>query len=89
MDELTKYSGISTEDTRDLVFQMIADNLVSGKFDPSQDEFVSAEAASAARVIKSEQQTLAKCIYCGSSLPRGLSVGEEIRCPSCNIVNIG
>ena len=89
ISDLAKYSGESEDATRDMLFEMIGDNLVSGRFDPAADEFISAHAASASRAIKSTDPTLAKCMYCGKSLERALISGDEVACPSCGMVNVG
>ena len=89
ISELAKYSGESIDSTRNMLFELIGDNLVSGRFDPVEDEFISAEAAAASREIKSESPSLARCMYCGKSLGRALISGEEFRCPSCSMVNVG
>jgi len=86
---LSDYSGMSIDSTRDMLFELIGDGLVSGRFDPTSDEFISAQAAAASKEIKSESISLARCMYCGKSLERALISGEEITCPSCGMVNVG
>jgi len=89
MEDLTKYTGLTVEENRELVFELVGEGLVRGKFDPSSDTFVSADAADAGKSLRSEGLILAKCAYCGTPLPKGLTPGEELRCPSCGIINIG
>jgi len=89
MSDLTKHSNLSEDETRNIVFEMIAEDMVSGRFDSSTDSFISASAASASREIRSEQQSIAQCMYCGKPLEKALKSGDEIPCPSCGIINIG
>ena len=89
ISDLSKYSGESEDTTRDMLFEMIGDNLVSGRFDIATDEFISAHAAIASREIKADAPSLARCMYCGKSLERALISGDEIACPSCGMVNVG
>jgi hypothetical protein len=89
MSDLTKYSNINEDETRNIVFEMIAEDMISGRFDASTDSFISASAASASREIRSEQQSIALCMYCGKPLEKALKSGDEVACPSCGIINIG
>ncbi len=89
MSDLTKYSCLSVEDTRELVFTLVGSGLVEGMFDPSEDTFVSASAIMAARKLRSDGLTTARCAYCGFSLPDAPEVGEEVVCPSCGTIKLG
>ncbi len=86
---LTKYSEISEEDTRELVFDLVGAGEVSGRFNPSTDEFVSADAAEVSRKLKSNGIHVARCQHCGTPLQKLLASGEEFVCPSCGTLNIG
>ena len=89
MKELTAYSNLDIDVTRNIVFEMIADDQVSGRFNSKTDSFVSVSAASASREIRSDHQSIAKCMYCGKPLEKALKSGDEVKCPSCGIINIG
>ncbi len=89
MVDLTKYSEISEEDTRELVFDLVGAGEVSGRFNPSTDEFVSADAAEVSRQLRSNGTHVAKCQHCGTPLQKLLASGEEFLCPSCGTLNIG
>ncbi len=89
MANLTKYSEISEEDTRELVFDLVGAGEVSGRFNPSTDEFVSADAAEVSRKLKSNGTHVARCQHCGTPLQKLLASGEEFLCPSCGTLNIG
>ena len=89
MADLTKYSEISEEDTRELVFDLVGAGKVSGRFNPSTDEFVSADAAEVSRQLRSNGTHVAKCQHCGTPLQKLLASGEEFLCPSCGTLNIG
>jgi len=89
MVDLTKYSEISEEDTRELVFALVGAGEVSGRFNPSTDEFVSADAAEVSRQLRSNGTHVAKCQHCGKPLQKLLASGEEFLCPSCGSLNIG
>jgi hypothetical protein len=87
--DLSKYSGLSLDASRDLLFEMLGDNLISGRFDAAADEFISAPAATASRVIKSNSLSLARCQFCGKSLAKVPISGEEVTCSSCGMLNVG
>lgn len=89
ISELTQYSRISSENTRNLVFQLVGEGLVEGRFDSSADAFVSTDAALASKKAKSDGLSVQSCAYCGKPLERVLNPGEEVPCPACNIINIG
>ena len=89
MTDLVNYSSLSVEETRNLVFELIADDLVAGRFDSESDSFVSATAASASKQIRSDGTTLARCMFCGKALGRALRAGDEVPCPSCGMINVG
>lgn len=89
MEELTSYSGLDIDVTRNVVFELIADDQVSGRFNSKTDSFVSVSAASASREIRSDHQSVARCMYCGNPLEKALKSGDEVKCPSCGIINIG
>lgn len=87
--DLSKYSGLSLDASRDLLFELLGDNLVSGRFDAATDEFISAPAATASKEIKSDSLSLARCQFCGKSLGKAPISGEEITCSSCGMLNVG
>lgn len=89
MTDLMNYSGLSVEESRNLVFELIADDLVAGRFDSESDSFVSATAASASKQIRSDRTILARCMFCGKALGRALRAGDEVPCPSCGMINVG
>ncbi|MFW9788060.1 MAG: hypothetical protein ACFFE1_10320 [Candidatus Thorarchaeota archaeon] len=89
MEELTSYSSLGINETRNIVFELIAEDKVTGRFDSKSDSFISASAASASREIRSDQQSIARCMYCGNPLEKALKSGDEVKCPSCEIINIG
>ncbi|MFX0044831.1 MAG: hypothetical protein ACFE8Z_03210 [Candidatus Hermodarchaeota archaeon] len=89
MSDLTEYSDLSVEDTRELVFTLVGSGLVEGMFDPSEDTFVSASAVMAAKKLRSDGLTTARCAYCGFSLSDAPEFGEEVVCPSCGTINVG
>lgn len=89
MANLTKYSEISEEDTRELVFDLVGAGEVSGRFNPSTDEFVSADAAEVSSKLRSKGTHVARCQHCGTPLQKLLASGEEFLCPSCGTLNIG
>ncbi|MHA1935564.1 MAG: leucine-rich repeat domain-containing protein [Candidatus Thorarchaeota archaeon] len=87
--DLTKYSESSEDETRDLVFELVADGKVAGRFDPQTDEFVSLDAAEAAKRMQSEGPKESLCFYCGKPLSRTLVAGDKVVCDSCGTVNTG
>jgi ribosomal protein S25 len=89
MKELTSYSSLDLDVTRNIVFELIAEDQVTGRFDSKSDSFISASAASASRDIRSDQQSIARCMYCGNPLEKALKSGDEVKCPSCEMINVG
>jgi hypothetical protein len=89
MQELTGYTGMSPDDTRELVFALVGKGDVAGRFEPGTDEFISLEAVQTAQALKSTGPEVQRCSYCGSPLPRALTTGERFTCPACGQVNEG
>ncbi|MGY5871917.1 MAG: hypothetical protein RTV72_06720 [Candidatus Thorarchaeota archaeon] len=89
ISELTQYSGLSPDKTRNLVFELVGEELVVGRFDSSSDSFISTDAALASKKAKSDRLTIQRCVYCGKPLGQVLNPGEEVPCPACDIINIG
>jgi hypothetical protein len=89
ISKLSEYCGLSESDARNLMFELIGDDLVSGRFNPETDEFISTHAAVASKKIRSDSQSVAKCMHCGKPLPQALKSGDELTCPSCGMVNVG
>jgi hypothetical protein len=89
IEELIKYTHTESDQTRDLVFQLIGEGLVEGRFDSSTDTFISTDAALASKKAKSGGLSIQLCVYCNKPLPKILAPGEELPCPACGIINIG
>lgn len=89
MQDLTQYSELPVNETRELVFELVGEDKVTGRFNPATDEFVSAVAAQIAKKMASDGPRYSKCVYCGKPMDKALAIGEEVSCPSCGIVNIG
>lgn len=86
IEELSDMSGMPDTEVREITLGLIADDRVSGTFDRSTDEFVSADATRTSREIKSHAEGpsgLPRCPYCGAPLEKTLGVGETGECPSC------
>ena len=89
MSDLGSYSGLSPDRAREMVFELVGDGLLEGRFNAEKDEFVCVDAVVAEKKMKSKGSALARCAYCGKPLPRALTAGEELTCPSCGMINIG
>lgn len=89
MQDLTGYTGMSLDDTRELVFALVGKGEAAGRYEPNSDEFISLDAVQTAEALKSDRPEVQRCYYCGSPLPRLLEKGEQIKCASCGHVNQG
>ncbi len=87
MQELTRYTDMSVEDTRDLVFLLVGEGKVSGRYEPSTDEFISLDAVQTVKELRSDEIVVQRCQYCGSPLPRRLIPGDRIACEACGQTN--
>ena len=86
LEELSEITGIDKMEIRDTILTLIANDRVSGTFDRSTDEFVSADATRTGQEIRSQTQGprgLPRCPYCGAPLEKTLGVGETGTCSSC------
>jgi hypothetical protein len=86
IDELSEMTGIDKAEVRDTTLSLIAEDRVSGTFDRSTDEFVSADATRTGREIKSQTEGpegIPRCPYCGAQLEKTLGIGETGECASC------
>ncbi len=89
MEKLSEYSEVSVDDTRDLVFVLVGQGEVEGRYDPDTDDFISLSAVQTVKELRSEGPQMQRCKQCGSPLPKILVVGERFTCQSCGKVNIG
>ncbi len=89
MQELTGYTGMSLDDTRELVFALVGKGDAAGRYEPQTDEFISLDAVQTAQALKSTGPEVQRCNYCGNPLPRALTTGERFTCPACGQVNEG
>ncbi|MCK5150696.1 MAG: hypothetical protein KAQ65_02595 [Candidatus Thorarchaeota archaeon] len=89
MEKLSEYSEMSVDDTRDLVFVLVGQGEVEGRYDPDTDDFISLSAVQTAKSLRSDGPRIQKCQHCGSPLARVLTTGERFTCQSCGMVNEG
>jgi len=89
METLSQHSGMSSDDTRELVFVLVGKGEVAGRYDPDSDEFISLSAVQTAKKLRSDGPRVQQCQYCNSPLPRALSFGDRLVCESCGQVNEG
>jgi hypothetical protein len=89
MEKLSEYSEVSVDDTRDLVFVLVGQGEVEGRYDPETDDFISLSAALTAKELQSGGPQIQRCQQCGSPLPRVITTGERFTCQNCGMVNEG
>jgi hypothetical protein len=80
--DLTKYSRLPLDETRDLVFELIEEKTVEVSYDPDRDEWISRSAV----IGPAHTQ---KCTHCGTTFDRILISGESYRCPNCGRISKG
>ncbi|MHA2426397.1 MAG: hypothetical protein ACXAEF_16530 [Candidatus Thorarchaeota archaeon] len=86
MEKLSEYSEMSVDDTRDLVFVLVGQDEVEGRYDPDTDDFISLSAAQTAKELRSDGPQIQRCQHCGSPLPRVLVTGDRYTCQNCGMV---
>ncbi len=89
IEELTAYSEMPIDATKQLVFELVGEGELSGRFDPRTDEFISLDAIRAAKELRSDGPVIHYCVHCHKSLPHMLIPGDTYRCESCGTVNQG
>jgi len=80
--DLTKYSRLPLDETRDLVFELVEEKSVEVRYDPDRDEWISKSAV----IGPAHTQ---KCAHCGTTFDRILISGESYRCPNCGRISKG
>jgi len=89
IEELTQYTNLTVEETRELVFLLVGEGKVAGRYEAATDEFISLEAAQTIRELRPEGSGIQKCKHCGKPLPRVLVMGERFTCEACGSTNEG
>jgi hypothetical protein len=86
ISDISEMTGIDEKEVRETTLSLIGENRVSGTFDRSTDEFMSADATRVGREIQSQiegPEGVPRCPYCGAPFERTLGVGETGECSSC------
>lgn len=89
MEELTQYTNMSIEQTRELVFLLVGEEKVVGRYEAGTDEFISLEATQTTKELRSQGVKMQKCQNCGKPLPKVLYAGDRYTCEACGHVNEG
>ncbi|MFW9848475.1 MAG: hypothetical protein ACFFF4_05000 [Candidatus Thorarchaeota archaeon] len=89
MEKLSGYTNMSVDETRELVFVLVGQGDVEGRYDPDSDDFISLSAVQTVKELRSDGPIMQRCQHCGSPLPRVLVTGERFTCQSCGSVNSG
>ncbi|MFW9919476.1 MAG: hypothetical protein ACFFED_07740 [Candidatus Thorarchaeota archaeon] len=89
MEDLTQYTNMTLEETRELVFLLVGEGKVAGRYEAQTDEFISLEATQTIKELRSDEVKMQKCRHCGKPLPRILVAGDRHTCEACGNVNEG
>lgn len=87
-NQMSKIADASVDETKRLVFELIAQDKITGHYEETDEQFIS---LSALRVIEEATPNglrMNVCVNCGKPLPAGIRVGDRIVCPACGEENL-
>lgn len=87
IEELSQVVGIAQDEVRRTTLRLVANDRITGTFNRTNDEFVSASATQIGRETRIDKEGVVEvpsCPKCGAPLLKILGPGETTTCSSCN-----